>query len=138
GGGGGSPKCSPGRTGRGGPGGGRASPALFGGSGAPPSPRRPPRGPPPPIWAGGSPGALSAPAMRRAALLCDAWHPLNLGWADLERGVATVRELAAGAGRRDKGGFAPRNGLALGAAGGGGRAPVPGPAAGASAARRRA
>jgi probable F420-dependent oxidoreductase len=74
---------------------------------------RPVQTPHPPVWAGGSPGALSAPAMRRAAELCDAWHPLSLGWDDLERGIATVRELAARAGRGGAVGFAPRNLLGL-------------------------
>ncbi len=88
---------------------------------------RPVQMPHPPIWAGGSPGALSAPAMRRAAELCDAWHPLNLGWSDLERGVDTVRELAGRAGRTV--GFAPRNLLNLTAAArGSGRAPFEGSA----------
>jgi alkanesulfonate monooxygenase SsuD/methylene tetrahydromethanopterin reductase-like flavin-dependent oxidoreductase (luciferase family) len=72
---------------------------------------------------GGSPGALSAPAVRRAAELGDAWHPLGLGWADLEKGMATVRELAEQAGRRGAVGFAPRNTLNLtGAPRGAGRA----------------
>jgi probable F420-dependent oxidoreductase len=77
---------------------------------------RPAQSPHPPLWAGGAPGALSAPAMRRAATQCDAWHPLALGWEDLEKGIATVRELAARAGR-PKGAvrLAPRNLLSLGA-----------------------
>ena len=51
--------------------------------------------------------------MRRAATHCDAWHPLALGWADLEKGIAAVNELATRAGR-PKGAvrFAPRNRLA--------------------------
>jgi probable F420-dependent oxidoreductase len=86
---------------------------------------RPAQTPHPPIWAGGMPGTLSAPAMRRAAELCDAWHPLTLGWSDLERGMATVRELAGRAGRRV--GFAPRNLLNMTpAAKGNGRAPFEG------------
>jgi probable F420-dependent oxidoreductase len=77
---------------------------------------RPAQKPHPPIWAGGAPGALSAPAMRRAAEQCDAWHPLGLGWADLEKGIATVKELAKRAGRPDGAvRFAPRNMLGLGA-----------------------
>jgi len=88
---------------------------------------RPVQKPHPAIWAGGSPGTLSAPAMRRAAELCDAWHPLNLGWADLERGIATVRDLAARAGRKGAVSFAPRNLLGLASvAGGSGRAPFEG------------
>src|SRR5262249_59404764 len=74
---------------------------------------RPVQKPHPPVWAGGAPGLLSAPAMRRAAALCDAWHPLNLGWADLERGIAAVPEPAARAGRAGAGGLAPRNPLDL-------------------------
>ena len=73
---------------------------------------------------------VSAPAMRRAAIHCDAWHPLGLGWADLEQGMATVRELATRAGR-PKGAvrFAPRNLLGLGAkAAGAERAPYEGDA----------
>jgi alkanesulfonate monooxygenase SsuD/methylene tetrahydromethanopterin reductase-like flavin-dependent oxidoreductase (luciferase family) len=54
--------------------------------------------------------------MRRAAEQCDAWHPLGLGWADLEKGIATVKELAKRAGRPDGAvRFAPRNMLGLGA-----------------------
>lgn len=88
---------------------------------------RPARSPHPPIWAGGAPGTLSAPAMRRAAELCDAWHPLGLGWDDLERGIATVRDLAARAGRPGAVRFAPRNLLGLGTARrGNGRAPFEG------------
>jgi probable F420-dependent oxidoreductase len=91
---------------------------------------RPVQQPHPPVWGGGAPGARSAPAMRRAALHCDAWHPLNLGWADLEQGMATVRELATRAGRPTGAvGFAPRNSLGLGAkAGGVERAPYEGEA----------
>ena len=89
---------------------------------------RPVQRPGPPIWAGGAPGALSAPAMRRAATECDAWHPLALGWDDLEKGMATVKELAARAGRPPGAvRFAPRNTLALAAkAAGQGRAPYEG------------
>ena len=89
---------------------------------------RPAQTPYPPVWAGGAPGALSAPAMRRAATQCDAWHPLALGWTDLENGIATVRDLAARAGR-PKGAvrFAPRNLLSLGVkAAGADRAPYEG------------
>ena len=89
---------------------------------------RPVQKPHPPLWAGGAPGALSAPAMRRAAEQCDAWHPLGLSWADLEKGIATVKELAKRAGRRDGAvRFAPRNMLALGPKdGSAGRAPYTG------------
>ena len=80
---------------------------TFGGATFAPRPAQTPH---PPIWAGGAPGALSAPAMRRAALHCDAWHPLGLGWVELERGMATVRELAAKAGR-PKGAVRLRRGI---------------------------
>jgi probable F420-dependent oxidoreductase len=96
----------------------------FGGASFAP---RPAQAPHPPMWAGGAPGALSAPAMRRAAVLCDAWHPLGLSWADLERGMATVRDLADKAGRAGSVRFAPRNALDLGPAPRGrGRAPFEG------------
>ena len=100
---------------------------TFGGATFAPRPAQTPH---PPVWAGGAPGALPAPAMRRAALHCDAWHPLGLGWVELERGMATVRELAAKLGR-PKGAvrFAPRNLLGLGATvGGAERAPYAGDA----------
>ena len=45
------------------------------------------------------------------ALLGDAWHPLALSLADIEKGIATIRELAGKAGRTV--GFSPRNMLAL-------------------------
>src|SRR5207245_11207023 len=69
------------------------------------------RRPRPPIWVGGSPGTVSSPALRRVVLLGDAWHPLALSLADIEKGIATIRELAGKAGRTV--GFAPRNMLAL-------------------------
>ena len=72
---------------------------------------RPAQTPHPPIWVGGLPGTISSPALRRVALLGDAWHPLALSLADIEKGIATIRELAAKAGRSV--GFAPRNMLAL-------------------------
>src|SRR5262245_25448450 len=82
-------------------------------SGATFSPRPAPR-PDPPIWVGGSPGAVSAPAVRRCAELGGAWHPLALSLDDIERGHATLRELAAKAGRRREAlGLAPRNLLDL-------------------------
>jgi probable F420-dependent oxidoreductase len=68
-------------------------------SGATFSPR-PVQRPHPPIWVGGSPGAVSGPAVRRCAELGDAWH-------------ATLRDLAGRTGRRDKLGLAPRNMLDL-------------------------
>jgi probable F420-dependent oxidoreductase len=84
---------------------------------------RPVQRPGPPIWVGGAPGAVSAPAVRRCALLGDAWHPLALGLDDIEKGYATLRDLAARAGRRETLGLAPRNLLDLtDAAKGSGRA----------------
>jgi probable F420-dependent oxidoreductase len=91
-------------------------------SGATFSPR-PAQRPHPPIWVGGSPGAVSSPAVRRCALLGDAWHPLALGLDQIEKGYATLRDLATGAGRREAIGLAPRNALDLtDAAKGSGRA----------------
>jgi probable F420-dependent oxidoreductase len=81
-------------------------------SGATFSPR-PVQRPHPPIWVGGMPGAVSAPAVRRCAELGDAWHPLALSLDDIEKGYATLRDLAARAGRRDALGLAPRNALDL-------------------------
>jgi probable F420-dependent oxidoreductase len=74
---------------------------------------RPVQRPHPPIWVGGMPGGVSSPAVRRCAELGDAWHPLALSLDDLERGYATLRELAAKHGRRDAVGLAPRNALDL-------------------------
>jgi probable F420-dependent oxidoreductase len=91
-------------------------------SGATFSPR-PVQQPHPPIWVGGAPGAVSSPAVRRCALLGDAWHPLALGLDQIEKGYATLRDLASGAGRREPIGLAPRNALDLtDAAKGSGRA----------------
>jgi len=81
-------------------------------SGATFSPR-PAQRPHPPIWVGGSPGAVSSPAVRRCAELGDAWHPLALSLDDIEKGYATVRDLATKSGRRDAVGLAPRNALDL-------------------------
>ncbi len=74
---------------------------------------RPAQRPHPPIWVGGSPGAVSGPAVRRCAELGDAWHPLALSLDDIEKGFATLREHAAKSGRRDTLGLAPRNLLDL-------------------------
>jgi probable F420-dependent oxidoreductase len=91
-------------------------------SGATFSPR-PAQRPHPPIWVGGAPGAVSSPAVRRCAELGDAWHPLALGLDDIEKGYATVRDLAARHGRRERPGLAPRNLIDLNdAARGSGRA----------------
>ena len=89
-------------------------------SGATFSPR-PAQRPHPPIWVGGSPGTVSGPAVRRCAELGDAWHPLGLGLDEIEKGYATLRDLAARKGRRDPIGLSPRNPLDLtdGAKGGG-------------------
>jgi probable F420-dependent oxidoreductase len=81
-------------------------------SGATFSPR-PAQRPHPPIWVGGSPAAISGPAVRRCAELGDAWHPLALGLDDIEKGYATLRGLASRTGRRDKLGLSPRNLLDL-------------------------
>ena len=82
---------------------------------------RPAQQPHPPIWVGGAPGGISAPAVRRCAELGDAWHPLGLSLDDIEKGYATLRDLAARRGRRAPLGLAPRNLLDLtdGAKGGG-------------------
>jgi probable F420-dependent oxidoreductase len=74
---------------------------------------RPAQRPHPPIWVGGSPASVSGPAVRRCAELGDAWHPLALALDDLEKGYATVRDLAGRAGRRETVGLAPRNLLDL-------------------------
>lgn len=74
---------------------------------------RPVQQPHPPIWVGGAPGAISAPAVRRCAELGDAWHPLGLSLDDIEKGYATLRDLAARRGRRATLGLAPRNALDL-------------------------
>src|SRR5215475_13406621 len=70
---------------------------------------RPTQQPHPPIWVGGAPGSLSAPAVRRCAELGDAWHPLALGLDEIEKGLGTLRELAARFGRGKGPGLAPRN-----------------------------
>jgi probable F420-dependent oxidoreductase len=81
-------------------------------SGATFSPR-PVQRPHPPIWVGGMPGGVSTPAVRRCAELGDAWHPLALSLDDIEKGYASLRDLAARAGRREALGLAPRNALDL-------------------------
>src|SRR6266436_5302183 len=73
---------------------------------------RPAQQPHPPIWVGGSPGAVSGPAVRRCAALGDAWHPLALPLDDIEKGYATLRDLAPRE-RRSALGLAPRNLLDL-------------------------
>jgi len=73
---------------------------------------RPAQQPHPPIWVGGSPGAVSGPAVRRCAALGDAWHPLALTLDDIEKGYATLRDLAPRE-RRSALGLAPRNLLDL-------------------------
>jgi probable F420-dependent oxidoreductase len=74
---------------------------------------RPAQRPGPPIWVGGAPAALSRAAVRRCAELGDAWHPLALSLDDLEKGLATLRELSRSAGRAQAPGLAPRNMLDL-------------------------
>ena len=51
--------------------------------------------------------------MRRCAELGDAWHPLALSLDDLEKGFATIREMASRLERRPGPGLAPRNMLDL-------------------------
>jgi alkanesulfonate monooxygenase SsuD/methylene tetrahydromethanopterin reductase-like flavin-dependent oxidoreductase (luciferase family) len=74
---------------------------------------RPVQQPHPPIWVGGTPGTVSAPAVRRVAELCDAWHPLGLSLEDIARGIDMIRTRAAQVGRQDAVHFAPRNLLNL-------------------------
>jgi probable F420-dependent oxidoreductase len=74
---------------------------------------RPKQRPHPPIWVGGAPGGISNAAIRRCAELGDAWHPLGLSLDDLEKGLATLRQMASRAGRRDGPGLVPRNLLDL-------------------------
>ena len=81
-------------------------------SGATFSPR-PVQRPNPPIWVGGAPGVTSAAALRRCAELGDAWHPLALTLDDVEKGYATLREMAVRFGRRQTPGLAPRHLLDL-------------------------
>lgn len=96
---------------------------------------RPVQQPGPPIWVGGN----STPAMRRAASLGDAWHPIGLSLNDFEKGAAFVRQTAALASRREGPQLAPRNLLNLaGGAGGSGRAAFEGSAAEVAADIRRA
>ena len=70
---------------------------------------RPVQKPHPPIWVGGAPGVISGPAGRRAAHLGDAWHPLGLHLDEIAKGIASIRDTAAKAGRRDGPKLAPRN-----------------------------
>jgi probable F420-dependent oxidoreductase len=81
-------------------------------SGATFSPR-PAQRPHPPIWVGGAPGSVSSPAVRRCAELGNAWHPLGLSLDDIEKGYATLRDLASRSGRSDVPGLASRNLLDL-------------------------
>ncbi len=74
---------------------------------------RPIQQPHPPIWVGATPGRLTSPALRRVAHLGDAWHPLGLSLEAIAKGMATIRELATQAGRRDLPKTAPRNLLNL-------------------------
>src|SRR5262245_19407296 len=74
---------------------------------------RPAQQPHPPIWVGGTPGSISAPAVRRCAELGDAWHPLALGLDEIEKGLGTLRDLAARFGRSRGPMLAPRNMLDL-------------------------
>ena len=85
---------------------------TFGGATFSPRPAQQPH---PPIWVGGAPGALSDAPLRRCAELGDCWHPLGLTLDDLEKGLGTLRNMAARAGRRAPG-LAARNMLDLTAA----------------------
>lgn len=81
-------------------------------SGATFSPR-PVQRPHPPIWVGGTPGTVSQAAVRRCAELGDAWHPLGLSLDDVEKGLATLSQMATRAGRGKGPGLSPRNLLDL-------------------------
>ncbi len=81
-------------------------------SGATFSPR-PVQRPHPPIWVGGTPGTVSEAAVRRCAELGDAWHPLGLSLDDVEKGLATLSQMATRAGRGKGPGLSPRNLLDL-------------------------
>jgi len=61
----------------------------------------------------GSPGTTFPAALRRCADMGDAWHPLALGLDNVEKGYATLREMAARLGRRNAPGLALRNPLDL-------------------------
>ncbi|HYB42087.1 MAG TPA: TIGR03619 family F420-dependent LLM class oxidoreductase [Candidatus Methylomirabilis sp.] len=74
---------------------------------------RPLQRPHPPIWVGGSPGGISPAAVRRCAELGDAWHPLAVSLDEIEKGAATLRQLATQFGRKTSPGLAPRNMLDL-------------------------
>ena len=58
---------------------------------------RPLQQPHPPLWVGGN----SRAAMRRAAELCDGWHPLKLSPPELAEGVARLREIEDRFGRKE-------------------------------------
>jgi alkanesulfonate monooxygenase SsuD/methylene tetrahydromethanopterin reductase-like flavin-dependent oxidoreductase (luciferase family) len=51
--------------------------------------------------------------MRRAAELCDGWHPLGLSLDQLAEGIAAITAMATKAGRAGAVTFAPRNLLSL-------------------------
>jgi alkanesulfonate monooxygenase SsuD/methylene tetrahydromethanopterin reductase-like flavin-dependent oxidoreductase (luciferase family) len=51
--------------------------------------------------------------VRRCAELGDAWHPLGLSLDDVEKGLATLSQMATRAGRGKGPGLSPRNLLDL-------------------------
>src|SRR5256885_3144365 len=69
---------------------------------------RPRQRPHPPIWVGGAPGAVSAPAVRPCPRPGDAWPPLGLRLDHIGEDLATLRDLAVQRGRRDRLGPPPR------------------------------
>ncbi|MGE0388018.1 MAG: TIGR03619 family F420-dependent LLM class oxidoreductase [Gammaproteobacteria bacterium] len=56
---------------------------------------KPVQQPHPPIWV----GSHAPPVLRRAVALADGWHPIYLGFAQYEAGVAALRALAQAQGR---------------------------------------
>lgn len=84
--------------------------STFSGATFAPRPLQQPR---PPVWVGGTPGALASPAIRRVVALGDAWHPLGLSFDALAQGMDMIHTRAMQAGRRDPVHLAPRHLLTL-------------------------